>query len=84
MTRMNNANSSKSRLRNIDLAEQGWNAYLEQEPTAIDAYETRFWLADSRYWVVVLQVVMERTPVGNGSRSGARRGRGRAGFQRGR
>ena len=44
------------------LAEQGWNAYLEQEPTAIDAYETRFWLADSRYWVVVLQVVLERTP----------------------
>jgi hypothetical protein len=44
------------------LAEQGWNAYLEQEPTAIDAYETRFWLADSRYWVVVLQIVLERTP----------------------
>jgi hypothetical protein len=44
------------------LAEQGWSAYLDQEPTAIDAYETRFWLADSRYWVVVLQVVLERTP----------------------
>ncbi len=44
------------------LAEQGWNADLEQEPTAMDAYETRFWLADARYWVVVLQVVLERTP----------------------
>jgi outer membrane protein assembly factor BamD (BamD/ComL family) len=44
------------------LAETGWNAYIEQEPTAIDSYESRFWLADARYWVVVLQVALGRSP----------------------
>jgi outer membrane protein assembly factor BamD (BamD/ComL family) len=44
------------------LADQGWSAYLEQDPTALDSYETRFWVADARYWVAVLQVVMGRTP----------------------
>ena len=44
------------------LAETGWNAYLEQDPTSLDNYESRFWLADSRYWVVVLQVAVGRTP----------------------
>ncbi|MGC4092090.1 MAG: hypothetical protein QM756_30255 [Polyangiaceae bacterium] len=44
------------------LAETGWNAYIEQEPTAIDSYESRFWLADARYWVVVLQVALSRSP----------------------
>ena len=44
------------------LAETGWNAYIEQDPTSLDVYESRFWLADSRYWVVVLQVTLGRTP----------------------
>lgn len=44
------------------LADQGWSAYLEQDPTALDAYETRFWVADARYWVAVLQVAMSKTP----------------------
>jgi hypothetical protein len=44
------------------LAETGWSAYLEQDPNAIDAYESRFWLADARYWIVVLQVEIGRTP----------------------
>jgi outer membrane protein assembly factor BamD (BamD/ComL family) len=44
------------------LAETGWAAYIEQDPTALDAYESRFWLADARYWVVVLQVALGRTP----------------------
>jgi hypothetical protein len=44
------------------LAETGWNAYIEQDPTSLDVYDSRFWLADSRYWVVVLQVTLGRTP----------------------
>jgi TolA-binding protein len=44
------------------LAETGWGAYLEQDPTATDAYESRYWLADARYWVVVLQVALGRSP----------------------
>lgn len=44
------------------LADQGWTAYLEQDPTAMDAYETRFWVADARYWVAVLQVALNRSP----------------------
>ncbi|HET9959384.1 MAG TPA: tetratricopeptide repeat protein [Polyangiaceae bacterium] len=44
------------------LAETGWAAYIAQEPTAVDAYESRFWLADARYWVVVLQVALGRSP----------------------
>ncbi|HWA71260.1 MAG TPA: hypothetical protein VG937_02945 [Polyangiaceae bacterium] len=46
------------------LAETGWNAYIEQDPTAMDSYESRFWLADARYWVVVLQVALGRSPTG--------------------
>jgi hypothetical protein len=46
------------------LAETGWAAYIEQDPTALDAYESRFWLADARYWVVVLQIAIDRTPTG--------------------
>src|SRR6187402_1457953 len=46
------------------LAETGWNAYLEQDPQAMDAYESRFWLADSRFWIVVLQAGIGRTPQG--------------------
>ena len=44
------------------LAETGWSAYIEQDPTAMDSYESRFWLADARYWVVVLQVALGRSP----------------------
>ncbi|MBM4362692.1 MAG: hypothetical protein FJ104_08425, partial [Deltaproteobacteria bacterium] len=44
------------------LAETGWGAYIEQDPTALDAYDSRFWLADARYWIVVLQIALERTP----------------------
>ncbi len=44
------------------LAETGWSAYIEQDPTALDSYESRFWLADARYWVVVLQIALGRTP----------------------
>jgi tetratricopeptide (TPR) repeat protein len=44
------------------LAETGWNAYLEQDAQAMDAYESRFWLADSRFWIVVLQAGISRTP----------------------
>lgn len=44
------------------LAETGWAAYLEQDATAPDSYESRFWLADARYWIVVLTVVLERSP----------------------
>jgi len=44
------------------LAETGWNAYLEQDPTAMDSYESRYWLADARYWVVVLQIAIGKSP----------------------
>jgi len=44
------------------MAETGWNAYLEQDAQAMDAYESRFWLADSRFWIVVLQAGIGRTP----------------------
>jgi tetratricopeptide (TPR) repeat protein len=44
------------------LAATGWNAYLAQDATALDAYESKFWLADARYWVVVLQVAIAKTP----------------------
>ncbi|HEY0463009.1 MAG TPA: hypothetical protein VGC79_02320, partial [Polyangiaceae bacterium] len=40
----------------------GWSAYLEQDPTAMDAYESRYWLADARYWVVVLQIAIGKSP----------------------
>ncbi len=44
------------------LAEQAWRAYLEQDSTALDAYESRFWFADARYMVVVLSVAIEQSP----------------------
>jgi tetratricopeptide (TPR) repeat protein len=44
------------------LAETGWAGYLAQDPTAMDAYESRFWLADAMYWPVVLTVTLERSP----------------------
>ena len=63
---LNDANEQRSLIEKAiaeyRLADQGWSAYLEQDPTAIDAYETRFWLADARYWVAVLQIAIGRTP----------------------
>ncbi|MDQ2646008.1 MAG: hypothetical protein M3020_19490, partial [Myxococcota bacterium] len=44
------------------LAETGWAAYIEQDPTSLDVYDSRFWLADARYWVVVLSVTLGRSP----------------------
>ena len=44
------------------LAEKAWAAFIDQDPTALDVYESRFWLADARYWVVVLQVALGRSP----------------------
>ena len=44
------------------LAESGWSAYLDQDPTAMDAYESRYWLSDARYWIVVLQIAIARSP----------------------
>jgi tetratricopeptide (TPR) repeat protein len=44
------------------LAETGWAGYLAQDPTALDAYESRFWLADAMYWPVVLGVTLEHSP----------------------
>ncbi|HEY3496160.1 MAG TPA: tetratricopeptide repeat protein [Polyangiaceae bacterium] len=44
------------------LADAAWAGYLEQDPTALDAYESRFWLADARYWGVVLGIALERSP----------------------
>jgi len=44
------------------LADAAWAGYHEQDPTSLDAYESRFWLADARYWVSVLQVALQRSP----------------------
>lgn len=44
------------------LAEMGWAAYVEQDATGVDSYESRFWLADARYWVVVLTVTLGKSP----------------------
>ncbi len=43
-------------------AESGWQAYYEQDPNATDAYESKWWMADARYWVVVLQIATGSTP----------------------
>lgn len=47
------------------LAAKGWSAYIDQDPNAIDAYESRFWLADALYWNVVLQIELEEMPSGD-------------------
>ncbi len=44
------------------LADQGWTAYLEQDPTAADAYDTRFWVADARVWAVLIGLEMRENP----------------------
>ncbi|HEX2731801.1 MAG TPA: tetratricopeptide repeat protein [Polyangiaceae bacterium] len=44
------------------LAAKGWAGYLEQDPNAIDAYESRFWLADARFWGLVLGIQLGDSP----------------------
>lgn len=44
------------------IAARGWSAYIDQDPNAIDAYESRFWLADALYWNVVLQIELDEMP----------------------
>lgn len=46
-------------------AELAWRAYIEQDPIALDGYESRFWLADARYYGVLLALTLgERLPDG--------------------
>lgn len=49
-------------LKEYQLAAQGWEGYLSQDPNAADAYESRFWLADAHHMTVVITVAMDRTP----------------------
>jgi hypothetical protein len=44
------------------MADTAWAAYVARDPAALDSYESRFWLADARYWIAVLQVSLGRTP----------------------
>ncbi|MCC6521086.1 MAG: hypothetical protein IT373_00350 [Polyangiaceae bacterium] len=43
-------------------ASEAWRGYLEQDETADDAYDSRYWLADALTNVVVIQVAMHRMP----------------------
>ncbi|RYE79287.1 MAG: tetratricopeptide repeat protein, partial [Myxococcales bacterium] len=45
-------------LREYELAEQGWNAYLGQVKNTREEYETTFWVADSQYNQVNLLVLL--------------------------
>jgi hypothetical protein len=63
------ASDAEDQRRSLELAIEGyhladtaWSAYIDQDPAAFDSYESRFWLADARYWGVVLQVTLGRTP----------------------
>jgi hypothetical protein len=40
------------------LADKGWAAYLAQDPDAADAYESRYWIADSRHKTVLTTRLM--------------------------
>ncbi len=44
------------------LAASGWAGYYAQDPNALDAYESKYWLADARYNLVVLQLVLGLEP----------------------
>ncbi len=44
------------------MAAKGWGAYIDQDPNAIDAYESRFWQADALYWNTVLQLELGQIP----------------------
>ncbi len=52
----------KKAIGEYDLAAQGWAAFIEQDPNAVDAYESRFWLADARFWSAVLKVPIGLEP----------------------
>ena len=52
-------------LQEYRLAEQAWGGYLEQDENAPDAYESRYWLADARHWIVYSKVAMGQTPTVN-------------------
>jgi len=49
-------------LQEYQLAEKGWGGYIDQEPNAPDAYESRFWLAESRHGIVQVSVAMGQSP----------------------
>jgi hypothetical protein len=56
-------------------AATSWAAYLAQDKEAADSYESRFWLADARFWSVLLQLKLGRDPTGSeieAARSGPR------------
>ncbi|HEX2879843.1 MAG TPA: hypothetical protein VHO25_09960, partial [Polyangiaceae bacterium] len=56
-------------------AATSWAAYLAQDKEAADSYESRFWLADARFWSVLLQLKLGREPIGSeieAARSAAR------------
>jgi len=44
------------------LAGEAWRAYHDQDPHALDAYESRFWYADAAFHGVELQILLGRTP----------------------
>ena len=47
-------------LSEYKLAAIGWYGYLKQDENAPDAYESRYWLADARHEVVVLEVALHK------------------------
>ena len=49
-------------LAEFKLAERAWDAYLGQDENAPDAYESRFWLADARHWIVYTKVLAGQSP----------------------
>jgi tetratricopeptide (TPR) repeat protein len=64
--RLSDASSQALQLeRSIEeyrLAAHGWAAYIEQNPSAVDVYDSSFWLADAHFWTAVLQVPLGRMP----------------------
>jgi len=50
-------NLRKSR-EEYQLALKGWRAYLAQDPDAADAYESKYWIADSLHKIVVVTNAM--------------------------
>jgi tetratricopeptide (TPR) repeat protein len=52
-------------LAEYKLAETAWEGYYRQDETAQDAYETRWWIADSRYWQVQLMVSLDKAVPGD-------------------
>ena len=49
-------------LAEFKLAERAWAGYLNQDENAPDAYESRYWLADARHWIVHTKVLSGQTP----------------------